>query len=217
VVGAISTTDLDTLNVLGYSLAPSCFCAGAMVATPDGEAAVETLRRGDPVRTLDGRVVPIVWIGRQTVMRRFADPLRLAPVRVKAGALGDNIPCRDLLLSAEHALFVGGVLIQAGALVNGTSIRREWDMPETFVYYHVETEDHALILVDDAAAETFVDNAERRRFDNWAEHAALYPEGRSIPELPLPRVKARRQLPSSLRAALDRRALALGEAAPAAA
>jgi hypothetical protein len=157
-----------------------------------------------------------LWIGRRTISRRFADPLRAAPIRVKAGALGENMPCRDLLLSADHALFVGGILIQAGALVNGVSILRETDMPETFVYYHVETEDHALILVENAPAETFVDNVARGGFDNWAERQELHPEGRPVAELQLPRAKARRQIPARIRAALDRRAQAIGAVAPAA-
>ena len=68
---------------------------------------------------------------------------------------------------------------------------------------------HALILAENTPAETFVDNADRRAFDNWAEHEALYPQGKPMTELPHPRAKARRQLPEKLRAALDARAAAL--------
>ena len=204
--GAISATDLETLNVLGYSEAASCFCAGTTIATPGGEAAVETLRRGDLVMTHDGRAVPVSWIGVQTISRRFADPLRVLPIRVKAGALGDNVPFRDLRLSPDHALYVDGALIQAGALVNGTSIIRETTTPEVFVYYHIETDDHSLILAENAPAETFVDNVDRMNFDNWAEHEALYPNGRAIVELVYPRAKAFRQVPRNIRAAIAARA-----------
>ncbi|WP_296712921.1 NF038122 family metalloprotease [Rhodoblastus sp.] len=208
VVDAVSPTDLQTLNVLGYSeTSASCFCAGTMITTPNGEVAVEALRRGDFVTTHDGRAVPMSWLGIQTVSRRFADPLRVLPIRIKAGALGDNVPSRDLLLSPDHALYVDGGLIQAGALVNGTSITRETATPEVFVYYHVETDDHSLILAENTPAETFVDNVNRMNFDNWAEHEAHYPDGKPIEELPYPRAKARRQVPMSLRAALDGRAL----------
>ena len=184
----------------------ACFCAGTMIATPQGEVAVEALVRGDLVIATDGRVVPVSWLGVQTVSRRFADPLRTQPIRVKAGALGDETPCRDLLLSPDHALFIDGLLIHAGALVNGTSIIRETEMPEVFVYYHVETDDHSLILAENAPAETFVDNVDRMNFDNWAEHEALFSGGKAIDELPYPRAKARRQVPMSIRAALDARA-----------
>ncbi len=160
--------------------------------------------------THDGRAVPVTWIGVNTVSRRFADPLRVLPIRVKAGALGDNIPCRDLRLSPDHALFIDGVLIHAGALVNGTSIVRETETPEVFVYYHIELDDHSLILAENAPAETFVDNVDRMNFDNWEEHEALYPEGRAITELSYPRAKAFRQVPQDMRAAIAARAAALG-------
>ncbi len=43
-------------------------------------------------------------------------------------------------------------------------------MPEIFVYYHLELDDHTLILVEGALVETFVDNVDRMGFDNWAEY-----------------------------------------------
>jgi len=190
----------------GVNVAVYCFCAGVRIRTPDGYRAVQALKRGDLVLTADGRAEPIEWLGRQTVSTRFADPTRVLPIRVRAGALSENLPVRDLLLSPDHALLVGGVLVQAGALVNGTSIVRETDVPETFVYYHVELADHALILAEGVPAETFVDNVDRMAFDNWAEHEALYPKGKSIPELPYPRAKSARQIPGALRQVLEARA-----------
>jgi hypothetical protein len=190
-----------------------CFMAGTMIAIPDGSVAVEALKRGDLVLTSDGRAVPVSWVGRQTVSTVFADPLRVLPIRIKAGAIGENVPSRDLLLSPDHAILVDHALIQAGALVNGTSVVREEDVPHTFTYYHVEVDDHALILAENAPAETFVDNVERLAFDNWAEHQALYPEGKSITELPYPRAKAHRQVPTNIRVKLAERAQAIGAAA----
>ncbi len=91
------------------------------------------------------------------------------------------------------------MLIQAGALVNGSSIVREARVPETFTYYHVELDDHSLILAENTPAETFVDNVDRLGFDNWPEYEALYPEGRSVTEMPYPRAKACRQVPRAIR------------------
>ena len=162
--------------------------------------------------TTDGVARPIAWMGFRTVSARVSDPVRCWPIRIKVGALGDNVPCRDLLLSPDHALLLDGVLVQAGALVNGTAIVRETTVPPTFVYYHVELEDHALIIVENTPTETFVDNVDRMGFDNWAEHEALYPEGKPIGEMPFPRAKARRQVPMRLRAALDERAKEIGAA-----
>ena len=56
----------------------------------------------------------------------------------------------------------------------------------------------SLILVEGTPAETFVDNVDRMSFDNWARQA-LYGDLPSIPELPLPRAKAARQVPMAMR------------------
>jgi probable HAF family extracellular repeat protein len=111
-----------------------CFMPRTLVRTPFGEVAVETLNRGDLVITADGRTVMVDWLGVQTISLKFADKLRVLPIRIKAGALAENVPSRDLLISPDHALLVDEALIQAGALVNGTSIVRETDVPTTFTY-----------------------------------------------------------------------------------
>jgi hypothetical protein len=207
--GGLDTTDASKLGD-GIHGVPFyiCFMQGTRILSPGGEIAVENLRPGDLVFTSDHRSVPVRWIGCQTVSRTFSDELRL-PVRVKTGALAENVPCRDLLISPDHALFVNGLLIQAGALVNGTSIVRELNVPMIFKYYHVETDDHLLILAENAPAETFVDNVDRAGFDNWEEYRAIYPEGKTIAEMPYPRAKAYRQVPQVLRENLVKRGRSL--------
>jgi Hint domain len=211
VTAAVSVTDAAGNVAVGQgeTLAndPVCFYPGTLVRTPTGEVAVETLRAGDPVRTADGRTAAVRWLGRQTVSTRFADPLRVLPVRVAAGALGEALPKRDLLLSPDHAILVDDVLVQAGALVNGTTIRREAAVPEVFTYWHVELADHALVLAEGVPAETFIDNVSRFAFDNWDEHEAAGSEA-PIAEMPLPRAKSHRQVPMATRRRLAARAAA---------
>lgn len=186
-----------------------CFMAGTMIRTPVGEAAVETLKTGDLVVTTEGKVAPIAWLGRQTVSMVFSDPLRTTPIRIKANALGANVPSRDLMISPDHAVLLDGVLVQAGALVNGQSIVREANVPQVFTYYHVELADHALILAENTPAETFIDNVDRLAFDNWVEREALYPNGQAIAEMNYPRAKSHRQVPRAIRERLARRGHAL--------
>ena len=184
-----------------------CFLAGTLIATPGGERPVEALSIGDLIVTADGESAPVRWIGVQSVVTFFADPLHSFPIRIAAGALGEGLPTRDLLVSPDHALMLDGVLVQAGALVNGTTIVRETAMPERFTYYHVELDDHSLVLAEGVPAETFVDNVTRRRFDNFAEYEALYGDAAaSIAEMDAPRVKSARQLPQALRERLAARA-----------
>ena len=195
---------------------PVCFCAGTLVATPSGEVAVEALAAGDLVLTADGRAAPVRWLGRQTVSTRFADPLRVLPVRIMAGALGEGLPRRDLLVSPDHALLVDGALVQAGALVDGAAVRREAAVPEVFAYWHVELADHSLVLAEGVPAETFIDNVARLAFDNWAEHGAAAAPA-PLAEMALPRAKSARQVPQATRRRLAERAAVLAGEATAAA
>ena len=49
------------------------------VSTPAGSMLIEQISSGDLVITADGDVAPVLWVGRQTVSKRFADPLRSLP------------------------------------------------------------------------------------------------------------------------------------------
>ncbi len=183
---------LDQNGVLELTL---CFYPGTRIATPAGEVDVEALRPGDIVLTESGPK-PVRWIGQSHIATCFADPLRSLPIRIRQGALGQGLPTRDLLLSPDHAIFLDGILVQASALVNGGSIVREHDVPEHFTYYHVELETHELLHAEGVLAESFVDNVDRMHFHNWEERTAPQTP---IAEMPYPRAKSHRQLPTSIR------------------
>jgi len=180
---------------------PACFGEGTLIATPEGEVAVETLRIGDLVVAEDGRPVRVKWVGRQTVSTRFGPSERLKLVRLRAGALGSGVPVRDLMLTADHALLIDGLLINAGALVNGDSIAYVplSELGERYTVYHVETENHDVIRAEGAPAETYIDYVARQAFDNYAEYQALYGEEQTIAELPYARVSSARMLPPAMR------------------
>lgn len=188
---------------------PVCFLEGTRIDTPDGERPVETLARGDLVLAADGSALTVRWLGRQSVVSVFANPLWNYPIRIAAGALGDGLPKRDLFLSPNHALFVDGLLVHAAALVNDISIIRVMDPGKRFTYFHVETEPHALILAEGAPAETFVDNVTRARFDNYAEYQAMYGNEAPVTELNFPRAMSRRQVPQETKERLAAIALSL--------
>lgn len=178
-----------------------CFLAGTRITTPAGDVPVESLKAGDMVLTASGAARKVRWVGYTTVSSRFADPQRAFPVRIAAGALDENLPARDLLVSPDHALLIDGVLIHATALVNGLTVTREAVMPPTFLYYHVELTTHDLLLAEGTPAESFVDNASRMAFDNWETH----PDDAAIAEMDLPRALSARQVPAAVRARLAAR------------
>jgi hypothetical protein len=181
-----------------------CFLPGSMIATEAGEIAVEALSIGDPIRTETGRIVPVKWIGRQTVSTRFGPAERLMPVRFAAGSLGDGLPHTDLTVTADHGMLVDGIICHAGALENGTTITRVplSEMGETYTVYHIETDAHEIILANGAPAETFIDNVSRRAFDNFAEFDSLYGDEPEMEELPYPRAMSARQVPGWIRSRL---------------
>ena len=179
-----------------------CFFPGTLIATPAGERRIDELVPGERVLTADGREVAAKWICRQTVSTRFGPAERLMPVRFAAGSLAGGMPHSDLTITADHAVLLDGVLCEAGALVNGTTITRIplTQFGEGYTVYHLEADTHEVVLANGAPAETFVDNASRSAFDNYAEHEALY--GANPPEmeeLPYPRASNVRHLPASIK------------------
>jgi hypothetical protein len=162
-------------------LSTACYLAGTRILTPDGEVAVEDLMIGDRVMTISGQAKRIKWIGTRAYDLRFVAGNRdILPIRIKRGALGSELPRRDLYLSPEHALFIDGVLVPAKALVNGVSIWQEW-RSGTIEYYHVELAEHDVIYAEGTAAETYIDCGNRGMFQNETEFDALYPEDQSQP------------------------------------
>ena len=152
IVGDAATADFTGR----FDLAP-CFAAGTLIATPDGDVPVEALTAGTPVRLATGGTAPVVWTGH----RRQADA---ETVRIRAHALGHGRPARDLVVSADHGIFLDGVLVQAALLANGDTILAE-RRPE-ITFWHVELASHAILLAENAPAETYLDTGNRHRFGN---------------------------------------------------
>ena len=99
----------------------------------------------------------------------------MAPVRIERDAFADNVPHRDLLVSPDHAIFVDGMLICAKQLVNGTTIRRERDWTAVD-YYHVELDQHAILLAEGRPAESYLNTGNRGFFANSGQPMVLHPE-----------------------------------------
>ena len=193
----------DDIGVTGNTDGPSgatfeCFLPGTHILTEQGEVTVENLQIGDNIQTAEGELEPIKWIGKQTVeVDQVENPLRGYPVLIKAGALGNNLPHQDLYISPDHSLFIEGLLINAGALVNDLSIIKT-KPTETFTYYHVELENHALLVAEGTAAESYLPQKEERdHYDNYGEYQELYPNGSNLMLWPMdyPRISSCNKVP----------------------
>ncbi len=182
----------------------NCFATGTRIATPDGDKPIEMLRAGEKVLTHDGRSVPVIWRARQSIANPRNLSVGRSPVRIEAGALGPNLPDAPLTVTADHALLFDDMLINAGTLVNGTTIRLLplSEMPARFNYWHVELEEHECVVANGVPAESFIDYVGRSGFDNYDDYLEIAGADRLIAEMPLPRVCAHRLVPPGLREAL---------------
>jgi autotransporter-associated beta strand protein len=152
----------------------ACFASGTRIATPRRAIAVERLREGDEVITVTGRHAPIKWIGRRRVdCRRHPNRERVWPVRIAPHAFGDGRPQRALLLSPDHSVFTEGVLIPIRFLINDTTVTQI--EPDRITYYHIELDQHDVVLAEGLPAETFLDTGERYAFEN-SDVTQLHPD-----------------------------------------
>ena len=146
-----------------------CFAEGTLIATARGEVAVQDLQVGDLVVTAHGGAAlqPVVWLGHTRAnVARHPEKTKAAPILIKAGALADGVPHRDLRVSPDHAMFLDGRLVPAKHLVNGTTIVQELWCPEV-TYWHVELPAHGLLVSEGAVSESYFDDGNRKHFDNY--------------------------------------------------
>ncbi|WP_134681885.1 Hint domain-containing protein [Paracoccus ravus] len=146
---------------LGVKELRICYLAGTMIATPSGERAVETLAAGDLVLTRDHGAQPLVWKGASSVT---AQDLNLSPdlrpIRIRAGALGDGLPRRDVDVSPQHRVLVrdeaGEYLISARHLMMaghpGVGLR---PLDGAFELIHLACGRHEILLAEGAPMESF--------------------------------------------------------------
>ncbi|WP_299605848.1 Hint domain-containing protein [uncultured Tateyamaria sp.] len=142
-----------------------CFTPGTRIATPKGEIAVERLKTGDKVITRDNGAQTLRWVGRRDLT---PDEMRMnaafQPVLIRAGALGKELPERDMLVSPQHRMLVKSdlaemmfqereVLIAAKHLTGLDGV----DQVETGAvsYLHLMFDQHEVVLAEGAWSESF--------------------------------------------------------------
>lgn len=173
-----------TLNVVGignygYELSSDlngnltfeiCFLAGTMIETADGFRAIETINIGHLVMTYAPQTQrkiarPVTWIARQNkiVNTNLTKDEAGYPVRILKNALADNVPDKDLLITSEHCLFLNGKLVPVRMLVNGYSIFYDTTITN-YEYFHIETDEHSILIADGTLAESYLDTGNRHLF-----------------------------------------------------
>lgn len=194
------TGDRQTGNFL------PCYTPGALIATTKGLIAVEDLELGDKVITLDSGFQPVRWIGKATRRAEGA----LVPIRIKAGALGQGLPDRDLVVSPQHRMLLRSrivermmgcaeVLIPAKKLLGLPGIDYAHDY-EDVTYIHFLCDRHEIIFAEGAPTETLLTGPQAMSAlgpEGVAEIEALFPgvlETPPAPARPIPKGSVARKM-----------------------
>jgi len=152
----------------GTLLELACFAAGTRILTASGERAVERLRVGDLVPELTTRRLRrVVWTGSRTVSpAAHPRPEEVLPVRVCRDAFGPGLPHRDLVLSPEHCLLIGGGLVPVRHFIGRRGIMQE--MAADMTYWHIELDTHGVLLAEGLHVESYLDTGNRAGFATGA-------------------------------------------------
>ena len=177
-----------------------CFVAGTEIRTAKGPINIETLAVGDAILTAENKVEVLRWIGRRHVGRAEmnANP-KLRPVRIMAGALGNGLPKRDLLVSRQHRMLVQSQIAQRmfGADEVLIPAIKLTELPGVFidetadhvVYFHLLFDKHEVIFSEGAPTESLYTGPEALKAlgsEAREEIITLFPEVAQLDYTPVP-------------------------------
>lgn len=185
-----------------------CFLKGTLVETKAGPIAIENLSKGDLLATEHNGFQAIRWIGSIKVKTRE----KFYPVRIVAGALGNRLPRRDLLVSRQHRLVVSSRIAQRmfGCPDVLVSAIRLTDLPgvyednslETAEYFHILFDQHEIIFAEGTPVESLYTGKQALQAVSQsarAEIISLFPELEDVdyapkPALPIPDLSGQKSL-----------------------
>ena len=157
------TKGLSTKNI--EKIAVVCYAAGTLIDTPDGPQDVAKLQPGDSVSTLDNAAQKILWV------HHDQQPLDMVekdarPIIIRAGALGSGIPSRNLIVSPQHRILVGGggqlqdkfkseALVPAKSLLSLRGIRHVMGRRE-ITWIHFACKRHEVVVANGCLSESLL-------------------------------------------------------------
>ncbi|MEE9387721.1 MAG: Hint domain-containing protein [Paracoccaceae bacterium] len=167
-----------------------CFVRGTQIQTTQGLRRVETLKVGDLIPTSTNNSQKIRWIGsRKLSPAEFLTNPKLLPVRIMAGALGNGLPKRDLLVSRQHRMLIRSkisermfgkfeILLPAIKLVELPGIFVDTSLQD-IEYFHLLFDQHEIIFAEAAPTESLLTGQESLKSldaDTRQEILAIFPE-----------------------------------------
>lgn len=143
-----------------------CFTPGTLIQTEAGPRPVEQLTAGDKVQTKDNACQKVLWIGsRRLSGARFYAMPHLRPVRIAAGAVGQDRPDAALTVSPDHRIVLRGptarslfncdeVLVRARDLINDRTILTDYSLRDV-TYIHLLLPAHEIVFANGLETESF--------------------------------------------------------------
>ena len=169
---------------------PVCFVRGTLIATSDGEIAVEDLKVGDLVQTRDRGLQALRWTGRRDISARdLAENENMRPIRIRKDVINAGNDFGDLVVSPQHRVLVSSkvaqrmfgdteVLISAKQLlaIDGVDIADDF---EDVTYFHILFDQHEIVYADGIPSESLYLGKEAQKSlsaEGREEIHALFPE-----------------------------------------
>lgn len=167
-----------------------CFAKGTRILTSNGWKPIEDIAVGDEIVVRSGSTKPVRWIGtRYADLAAFQQNPKLRPVRINAGALGKELPVRDLWVSRQHRMLVQSVianrmfgqrnvLVPAIKLTSLPGIAIDDEVRE-IEYLHLLFDQHEIIQAEGAPTESLFTGPEALKAmsaDAREEILTIFPE-----------------------------------------
>ncbi len=189
VVNWVDGSSLTFSNIESVTYA-ACFTSGTMIKALGGDIPVEMIAPGQRILTRDNGFKPVEWAGgRHYSAAELQDQPHLAPIRIRAGALGPNNPAADLMVSPQHRMLIAqeacAILFEAAEVLVAAKDLLHLDGVDRIVpedgaeYFHILFDRHEIIMGNGAWSESFqpgdlslsgLDIAQRREiFDIFPE------------------------------------------------
>jgi len=175
----------DPYNTIPITILCICYRKGTRIATRTGYKAIEDIELGDEIVTVGDiattyndefhirfnempKTKRVIARGSYKVA---VTSEKTAPICICRNALGENRPKNDLYVSPEHKIISErGTWRKAKDLVNGSTIIQDRLLRDV-EYWHLELEQHSVIMVENVLSESYRIYGEPKVFARWEQVA----------------------------------------------
>lgn len=161
----VAGSNTGSASYSSFTADPVCYAEGTLIDTPDGPVPVELLKPDDLVWTFDHGPVPVKWV-RSEAHQLSMTAADKKPILISAGALGAGLPDRDLVVSPQHRILVGGHgqlqdLFPSEAYVPAKSLTalkgiRQMKGKKAINWVHFACERHEVVMANGCLSESLL-------------------------------------------------------------